>query len=51
MNEKEKGASWHILTSNDFKCTKIKDIERKEKEESLDFQDNQENGDYIWEDM
>ena len=45
---KKRETSWYILTSDNLKGIKTEDTNIKEKEESLDTQDND---DYAWEDM
>ena len=51
MNKKIKGTSWYVLTSENLNGIKTEDTNIETIEESLDTQDNQDNGDYAWEDM
>lgn len=51
MNKKIRETSWYILTSDNLNGIETKDTNIKEKEESLEAQDNHDNDDYTWEDM
>lgn len=45
---KKRETSWYILTFDNLKGIETEDTNIKEKEESLDTQDNQDNDDYAW---
>lgn len=51
IKNQKRETSWYVLTSDNLKGIKIEDTNIKEKEESLDTQDNQNDDDYVWEDI
>lgn len=51
MNKKIRETSWCILTYDNLNGIEIEDTNIKEKEKSLDTQDNLGNDDYTWENM